>query len=270
MSDVFVSYQSDDKRFVNLLVKLLEFHHINVWCDSSGIQIGTKFSQEIQDGLNNANSMVVVCSNNSLKSKWITKAFSHFQATKQGGLIVPAILEPVNLDEVSPGLRDYQAVDFTQCMYTGFNTLLRCFDSEFLPSVERRDKPNRRDSSEIERRSSQLIQRMRIGFWSSYNRETGVGKHNILDYFVSDKMNAMRALTKELKKYTFKNKVSGDSIDRNEVLKESIDQVWEIARGSSYSAIYAIEALAEHIHFNYSVLPITRRDNATDRRDTEP
>jgi hypothetical protein len=223
--------------------------------------------------------MIVVVSKNSVKSKWITKEIAVFETRKPESVVVPLLLDQVNLDDVVPGLSDYQSIDFMKCMLTGFKDLLRLFGKEFLPRSERRTGEqrrvgeNRRKSED--RRSANLTQRMRLGFWKSYSSACGIGKFDDLWLSVRERFKVMEYLKAAADEYIYldeqKNKCEVD-----EVLEKATNIVWEELRKKDefVKVIYVVEAVAEEIKRNYIVKPIERRATGErrtgiDRRDDE-
>lgn len=270
MAKVFISHAGEDKYFVNLLAALLEFHYIDAWCSISDLKPGDQFPDEIEEALNNADSLLVVISKNSMKSKWLIKETVTFQAKKPESQIIPLLLDPVQLDDVIPGFGDYQYIDFTKCMLTGFEKLLSLFGKEFLPHNERRGNKDRRDNNDrrnnSDRRATILTQRMRIGFWNCYSSSSGLGKFDDLWLGVRERFNIMEHLKEEAGKYSYFDE-ERKQCNVDEVLEKSTNIVWEDfrRRDEFVKAIYVVEAIAEEIKRQYLVKAIDRRSKE-DRR----
>ncbi|MCK5059303.1 MAG: toll/interleukin-1 receptor domain-containing protein [Candidatus Aminicenantes bacterium] len=279
MAKVFISHSSEDKYFVNLLVALLDFHYIETWCSLTNLHPGTKFPGEIENALKTSDYMLVVVSENSIKSKWITKEISVFETRKPGSLVIPLLLESVDLDEVVPGLSDYQSIDFMKCMLTGFKELLQLFGKEFLPRSERRSGEKRRDGENRRksenRRSTNLTQRMRLGFWKSYSSACGIGKFDDLWLSVRERFKVIDYLKYAANEYVYLDETK-NKCDIDDVLEKATNIVWEELRKKDefVKVIYVIEAVAEEIKRNYIVKPIERRTKSgrrsvVDRRDDD-
>ncbi len=144
MFDAFISHSSEDKYFVDLLVKILKFHKIETWYDSSDIGIGEKQIEKINNGLAESECLIVVLSKNSIRSKWIVREIAFFQASKKNATIVPILLDSLKMDEVYDGLAQFQAVQMFKNMLSGFKQLLSYFEKEFLKHNEKRKGNNRR------------------------------------------------------------------------------------------------------------------------------
>ena len=106
MSDVFVSYSSQDRARVVPLVQALERRGWTVWWDRK-IDAGTAFDREIEAAIDEAKCIVVVWSESSVQSDWVRSEAS--EGLNRG------ILAPVAIDPVRPPLafRLTQTVDLT-------------------------------------------------------------------------------------------------------------------------------------------------------------
>ena len=105
MSDVFVSYVSDDRAIAEKISRGLEQAGLSVWWDRH-IQGGVDFGPEIERQLDAAKSIVVLWSAASRDSKWVRDEAQ--QARDENKLV------PVRLDGVQPplGFRQTQSLDF--------------------------------------------------------------------------------------------------------------------------------------------------------------
>jgi len=103
MADLFISYASEDRDYVKLLVSEFERQGWTVWWDHH-IEAGTSFDRGIEDALESSYCVVVVWSKSSLQSDWV-------RAEAAEGL-ERNILVPILLDNVKPPLlfRQKQAV----------------------------------------------------------------------------------------------------------------------------------------------------------------
>ena len=106
MSDIFISYAKGDRPKVEPLAKALEEHGWSVWWDRK-IPPGKTFAQVIQEAINAAKCMIVIWSNESVKSEWVIE-----EATigNSRGILVPA-----RVDSIDPplGFGRIQAADLT-------------------------------------------------------------------------------------------------------------------------------------------------------------
>ena len=264
MGTAFVSHSSKDKYFVDLLIELLRYHHIQIWYDSHDIKPGTKYLKTIEEGLQKANTFIVVISENSLNSKWIVREITSFTTSKPDAMILPVVIEKVDMDEVFKGLEDYQAILFYGNMLNGFRELLNCFGKEFLPVQERRQSEDRRSDERrqfYDRRKSPIIQRLRKGFWKCYSSETEINPFDDFPLLPSKRIELSEILLSEIVKYEY---FDGDG-NQHEFTQKDLDkiifEVWEDMASREYvTAINTIESIAEKIYQNFSeVKPIHRR-----------
>ena len=107
MADLFISYASQDRTYVSLLVEELQSQGWTVWWDRD-IDVGSSFDKRIEDAIDNALCIVVVWSEHSVNSDWV-------RAEAAEGL-QRDILVPVLLDEVKPPLlfRQKQSISLVQ------------------------------------------------------------------------------------------------------------------------------------------------------------
>jgi tetratricopeptide (TPR) repeat protein len=106
MSDVFVSYSSQDRARVIPLVEAIERGGWTVWWDRK-IDVGSAFDREIEVAIDQAKCIVVVWSAASVGSDWV-------RSEANEGL-TRGILVPVAIDQVRPPLafRLTQTIDLT-------------------------------------------------------------------------------------------------------------------------------------------------------------
>lgn len=106
MASVFLSYDRDDAEAAKYIAGALEKAGHRVWWDR-WIRGGSEFSEEIERALDDADSVVVLWSRQSVKSPWVRDEAA---AGRDKGCLVPAIIEPV---QPPLGFRQYQCVDLT-------------------------------------------------------------------------------------------------------------------------------------------------------------
>jgi hypothetical protein len=255
MLPAFISHSSEDRYFVNLLVALLEFHGIKTWCSSADIQASEQYRNEIDKALEAAGSLIVVVSIHSAESKWVIKEFIRFQTLKSEAPVLPLILDDTDLTDLVDGLEAYQAIDFRHCMKTGFEKLMAVYGKAFLPSSRKKPlvKDQERRTSSADRRSSDLRKRLKVGFQISYTRAVSMGTFN-MSRLVTE------TLMDEARKYHFLDS-TGEPVDPERVLKQTMDQVWSRASEEEMGNIpMLIERIAEVIHQEYAVQLKDRRE----------
>jgi hypothetical protein len=93
MSDIFISYDDQDRQRVRQIVEAFEAHGWNVWWDHR-ISTGEPFARVIERELTAASCVLVVWTNTSVHSEWVRAEAD--EAWKLGKLV------PVLLDRVKP------------------------------------------------------------------------------------------------------------------------------------------------------------------------
>ena len=107
MSDIFLSYKSEDKEKAYKIAEAIEQEGYSVWVDRI-IPLGTRYDKVIQKELDAANCVVVLWSNKSVDSDWVyTEAIEAFNRE---------ILFPVFIENVKPPLifRPIEAADLVE------------------------------------------------------------------------------------------------------------------------------------------------------------
>lgn len=95
MSDIFLSYKSEDKKKAQKIAKALEQKGYSVWWDRV-IPPGRTFDDVIEENLDASKCVVVLWSGKSVKSKWVI--------TEAGEGDSRGILIPVFIEKVKPPL----------------------------------------------------------------------------------------------------------------------------------------------------------------------
>jgi hypothetical protein len=90
MSDIFLSYSSEDRERVRPLVRALEWHGWSVWWDRT-ISPGKTFDQVIDAALEAARCVVVVWSRASVASHWVC---TEAEEGRRRERLVPVLIDP--------------------------------------------------------------------------------------------------------------------------------------------------------------------------------
>jgi 5'-deoxynucleotidase YfbR-like HD superfamily hydrolase len=110
---IFLSHSSADKKFVRKIANALESQGYKIWFDEIDILIGESITDEIGEGLQECDVVLVFLSNHSVASRWFktewqTKFFE--QVNKGGVYILPLLVEQC---EIPLLLRDKKFADFS-------------------------------------------------------------------------------------------------------------------------------------------------------------
>jgi hypothetical protein len=104
---VFISYNSKNEDFAELVKLKLEKEEIQVWKDTNQIQAGTEWRNEIDHGLLNCEIIIVLLNQVSTKSPYVTYEWAF--ALGNGKTIIPILIEEC---EVHPRINILQYLDF--------------------------------------------------------------------------------------------------------------------------------------------------------------
>ena len=93
MTDVFISYASEDRERAHKLASALEAYGWSVWWDRK-IIAGQTFDQVIEHELETAKSVVVLWSKDSISSEWVKNETA---VAAERGVLVPALIDRIKL-----------------------------------------------------------------------------------------------------------------------------------------------------------------------------
>ncbi|BAU13682.1 RHS Repeat family protein [Leptolyngbya sp. NIES-3755] len=110
MRDVFISYSRKDKPFVERLHQALEAQNRDTWVDWDDIPLTAEWWQEIQRGIEAANTFVFVISPDSLASQVCGREIDH--ATQHNKRLIPIVYRAIDGLAVHPALQPMQWIFF--------------------------------------------------------------------------------------------------------------------------------------------------------------
>lgn len=93
MTDVFISYASEDRERVRTLASTLEACGWSVWWDRH-IVVGQSFDQAIEHEIETAKCVVVLWSKDSITSEWVKNEAA---VAAERGVLVPALIDNVKI-----------------------------------------------------------------------------------------------------------------------------------------------------------------------------
>ncbi|MBI2305463.1 MAG: toll/interleukin-1 receptor domain-containing protein [Chloroflexi bacterium] len=266
-NSTFVSFTEADRYFVDLLVEVLRFHGVRVWCSNTSLTAGDQWRATIHEAIKSADSLTAVVSKNTINSDWVKREVAVFLATKPNAPVIPLSLDGTPLSLVDSDLERFQAAKLEVSMLEGFRTLLAALGRKFLSedSIVVTDRRSGRDRrSGVDRRVSPISQRVKIGFWKAFHGVTGSGKFDEVGSLGEFLHGAIGAIKPEADKYVYQD-TSGQRVPSSQVLDKAsmhvFDMFWQKQAGniSGLKMIYIIEALAKFVSSNYEVTVIDRR-----------
>ena len=120
MTDVFLSYASEDRERAGALARSLEARGWSVWWDRK-IVAGRAFDQAIEHELETAKSVVVLWSGSSIVSEWVKNEAA---AAAERGVLVPGLIERVKIPLEFRRKQTADLVDWTGALsHEGFQAL---------------------------------------------------------------------------------------------------------------------------------------------------
>jgi WD40 repeat protein len=131
MRDVFISYSRKDKPFVERLHKALEAQNRDTWVDWDNIPLSAEWWQEIQRGIEGANTFVFVLSPDSIASKVCTDEIEY--AVQHNKRLVPIVhRENFAMDKVHAKISQHNWLFFreTDDFEQGMSALLSAIDTD--------------------------------------------------------------------------------------------------------------------------------------------
>jgi hypothetical protein len=88
---VFISYDRDDRDYVDRLVAHLDAHEVRSWVDESGIRFGSEWPKAIAEAIDSCAALVVVMTPSAWESVWVGNEVA--KAQSQGKPILPLLAE---------------------------------------------------------------------------------------------------------------------------------------------------------------------------------
>jgi len=141
---VFISYNHEDKLFVNKLSLALISNNIKVWKDEWQISVGDSFIDKIQDGLEKASYICVVFSSNSIKSEWVKRELNAglLREIEDKNLsILPVVIDNCKIPLL---LRDKIYADFRGDFDIGLKKLLSALNKKY--NIDNSGRVSKEDS----------------------------------------------------------------------------------------------------------------------------
>lgn len=125
---IFISHSSKDKSFATWLGTDLKASGHTPWFDEWDICVGESIPEKVSHGLTVADFIVVVLSNNSIKSKWVerewhTKYWSEIERNQT--IVLPLLIEECEIPEL---LKTKKYADFRTNYNNGLDDVLFAID----------------------------------------------------------------------------------------------------------------------------------------------
>ncbi len=109
MSDVFLSYASEDKEVMQQVRRILMRHGLTIWTDKTDIKSGTQFQTAIQKGIEGADNLVYFLSRAAVDSEYCQQELTYARSLQKR--IIPLRLETVEATSLPTELQGLQYID---------------------------------------------------------------------------------------------------------------------------------------------------------------
>lgn len=126
---VFISHSSVDKPFAKILCMDLEANGYIPWLDEWDIKVGESIPERISNGLEEADFIIVILSENSVTSKWVEREWhtKYWNEIQNGRVhVLPILLKDCKIPEL---LITKKYADFRKDFNIGLNDLLSALES---------------------------------------------------------------------------------------------------------------------------------------------
>lgn len=136
---LFISYSTKDSDFVDKLSKELLLKRIHVWLDKWEMKPGDSLLDKIQDGITESSFLLVVLSNNSIKSEWCKKELNSGlmrELNEKKVVVIPVLIEDC---EIPLFLQEKVYADFRKNFDNGFKELIRPLSKLFSEHMGRNE-----------------------------------------------------------------------------------------------------------------------------------
>jgi hypothetical protein len=124
--DLFISYNNNDRKFVERLANDLKGSGIKVWWDQWEIKVGDSIIQKVSDGINQSAYLAAVLSPHSVKSDWVQRelgsALMKQLSAERGIKVLPLLISDC---EIPILIREIKWADFRNDYENGLNDLLQ-------------------------------------------------------------------------------------------------------------------------------------------------
>jgi hypothetical protein len=134
----FISYSRNDKAFVDRLSNDLNENRVNTWIDTQQISPGALWQDEIKLGIERADIVIVILSNNYLNSSWTS--FELAMALKKR--IFPLKIEDFRHENLPKTLSNLLWIDFQENYENGLELLLKSIPKNIISNQPLQQKEN--------------------------------------------------------------------------------------------------------------------------------
>ena len=110
-TQVFISYAEEEIAVMEQVRRSLRREGFTVWTNKTDIQTGVDFQEAIKRGVEEADNLVYLLSPSALQSTYCQEEIDY--ALSLNKRIIPLLVQPTDLEQVPPTLRNLQYIDLT-------------------------------------------------------------------------------------------------------------------------------------------------------------
>ena len=132
----FVSYSSKDKKFAERLAMDLSTNNVSLFFDRWEIKVGDSIVEKINAALGNMSNLIIVLSQESVRSNWVKKELSSAimkKLSNESVRILPVLIEKCKIPDI---INDIKFADFTEAYENGLVDLTNALGVESKPTTE--------------------------------------------------------------------------------------------------------------------------------------
>ena len=256
---IFISFSYKDICQANFLHHILDYYNLRTFFSPVHCEKGKIYPKEILKNLKNSNILLVIVTNNTLQSRWVTKEISTFEFNLKGRRIIPLIFDKVDLSQISPGFNKYEYIDFSDWT-NGFTDLLCIFGVAFLTNSSQDLSLERRHLSD--RRSDDIRLRLQTSLWNYYSNAYRLSFKDLVKLDERGFYYFCRSILPAVAKYYFLDEF-GNLYNYQHVIKLYAEKAWSFFRNHSESkyakAIELTIYLSDILTSSYNIKWIDRR-----------
>jgi len=127
---VFLSYSHQDQKYADLLTKHLSEAGHDVWQDKLNLKLGDNLIEKVNQGIKEAQALIVIVSESSLRSKWVMHEFSALalgDLSSESRKVIPVLIDSTSVPSY---LSKYLYIDLTKGLEQGIQSLISSLSEE--------------------------------------------------------------------------------------------------------------------------------------------
>ncbi len=206
MARVFICFAPEDAGFVNLLKRLLRFHHLDTFSNGNTEPPDGIDDAWLDPSILQAEVFLMVLSKNIVGSDWARQELDTFLIG--GGKVVGLALDNTEPSLISQSLQPQSILNFHADLAAGFEALFAELGSVFLEVG--REGPVRDRRATGDRRRSSTAVRLREGFLKAYKRgQPHEAEYSRIPRSDENRGVLYRTLLEEARRYSYSDRASG-------------------------------------------------------------